>query len=89
VFKGVRNVRCNPVYTSSELKFQLKNSESKMVFCMDHPQFYPNTVKAIEGTNVDTVIICNIKSYLPKIKALLGGLLGKIPKAERHEPHYV
>ncbi len=86
---GAVAVTCNPVYTASELQFQLKNSESKMVFCMDHPQFYPNTVKAIEGTNVETVVICNIKSYLPGFKALLGGLLGKIPKAERHEPGHI
>ncbi len=86
---GAVAVTCNPVYTASELQFQLKNSESKMVFCMDHPQFYPNTVKAIEGTNVDTVIVCNIKAYLPTIKAFLGGLLGKIPKADRHEPGHI
>jgi len=86
---GAVAVTCNPVYTASELQFQLNNSESKMVFCMDHPQFYPNTVKAIEGTNVDTVVICNIKSYLPTIKAFLGGLLGKIPKANRHEPGHI
>ena len=60
-----------------------------MVFCMDHAVFYPNTVKAIEDTQVETVVVCNIKNYLPKFKAFLGGLLGKIPKAERHEPGHV
>lgn len=82
---GAVAVNCNPVYTAPELNYQLKDSESKMVFCMDHPLFYANTVKAIEGTQVNTVIVCNIKSYLPKFKAFLGGLLGKIPKADRHE----
>ena len=86
---GAVAVTCNPIYTASELQFQLNNSESKMVFCMDHPQFYPNTVKAIEGTGVENVIVCNIKSYLPAIKALLGGLLGKIPKADIHEPGHI
>lgn len=56
---------------------------------MDHALFYPNTVKAIKGTQVETVVVCNIKSYLPKFKAFLGGLLGKIPKADRHEPGHV
>jgi len=55
---------CNPVYTPAELNLQLKDSESKMVFCMDHPLFYPNTVKAIKDTLVETVVVCNIKSYL-------------------------
>jgi long-chain acyl-CoA synthetase len=82
---GAVAVNCNPVYTASELNHQLKDSQSKMVFCMDHPVFYPNTVKAIEDTDVDTVILCNIKSYLPKFKAFLGGLLGKIPKADKVE----
>lgn len=83
---GAVAVNCNPVYTPSELNYQLKDSESKMVFCMDHPLFYANTVEAIKGTEIETVIVCNIKSYLPKIKAFIGGLLGKIPKADTHEP---
>lgn len=86
---GAVAVNCNPVYTPSELNYQLKDSQSKMVFCMDHPIFYPNTVKAIEGTDVETVILCNIKSYLPKIKAILGSLLGKIPKAGKVEPGHL
>ena len=87
---GAVCVNCNPVYTATELNHQLNDSEAKMVFCMDHPQFYANTVKAIQDTDVEDVVICNIKSYLPGIKAFLGSLLGKIPKADRHEPgHYL
>jgi len=52
---------------------------------MDHPDFYATAVKAVAGTAVETVVICNIKSYLPKVKGFLGGLLGKIPKAGQHE----
>lgn len=86
---GAIAVNCNPIYTPAELNLQLKDSESKMVFCMDHPIFYPNTVKAVKDTQVDTVVVCNIKSYLPKLKGLLGGLLGKIPKAAHHEPGHL
>ena len=86
---GAVAVNCNPVYTPAELKLQLKDSTSKIVFCMDHPQFYPNTLSAIEGTQVETVIVCNIKSYLPRFKAFLGGLLGKIPKAASHMPGHI
>jgi len=35
------------------------------------------------------VFICNVKSYLPALKGLLGSILGKIPKADRHEPDHV
>ncbi|NOX33154.1 MAG: long-chain fatty acid--CoA ligase [Deltaproteobacteria bacterium] len=86
---GAVAVNCNPIYTAPELNHQLKDSQSKMVFCMDHPVFYPNTVKAIEGTEVETVILCNIKSYLPKFKAFLGSLLGKIPRADKMEPGHL
>ncbi|WDP92170.1 MAG: long-chain fatty acid--CoA ligase [Desulfobacter sp.] len=86
---GAVAVNCNPIYTPTELNHQLKDSQSKIVFCMDHPQFYPNTVKAIEGTGVKEVVICNIKSYLPKFKAFLGGILGKIPKAAAHQPGHI
>jgi len=86
---GAVAVNCNPIYTPSELNHQLKDSNARMVFCMDHPQFYPNTVKAIQGTDVTSVVVCNIKSYLPKIKAILGSLLGKIPKADHIEPGHL
>jgi long-chain acyl-CoA synthetase len=82
---GAICVTCNPLYTGAELNFQLKDCGAKIVFCMDHPTFYPTTVQAIKNTNVETVVICGVKSYLPKIKGFMGGLLGKIPKAEKYE----
>ncbi len=86
---GAVAVTCNPLYTATELNFQLKDAGVRAVFCMDHPQFYPTAVKAIEGTDVETVVICGVKSYLPPLKAFLGGLLGKIPKAGTYEPGHV
>ncbi|MFC1815333.1 AMP-binding protein, partial [Thermodesulfobacteriota bacterium] len=79
-------VTCNPLYKVGELNYQLKDAGAKIVFCMDHPQFYPTTVAAIEGTDVETVVICGVKSYLPWLKGFLGGLLGKIPKADSYQP---
>jgi len=86
---GAICVTCNPLYTPNELNYQLNDSGAKAVFCMDHPELYPTTVKAIKNTSVETVVICNVKSYLPKIKAILGGLLGKLPKADAHEPGHL
>jgi long-chain acyl-CoA synthetase len=86
---GAVCVTCNPLYTPAELNYQLKECEAKAVFCMDHPLFYPTTVEAIKGTSIDTVTICSVKSYLPKITAILGGLLGKIPKAESYESEHL
>jgi long-chain acyl-CoA synthetase len=38
---------------------------------------------------VETVVICNVRSYLPKLKGFLGSLLGKIPKADTHDPDHL
>lgn len=86
---GAVSVLCNPLYTRYELNYQLKDCGAKAVFCMDHPEFYPTAVKAVQGTDVETVIICGVKSYLPPVKAFFGGLLGKIPKAEDYNPGHV
>ncbi|CAB1079469.1 Long-chain-fatty-acid--CoA ligase (EC [Olavius algarvensis Delta 1 endosymbiont] len=82
---GAVCVTCNPLYTPNELNYQLNDAGAKVVFCMDHPQFYPTAVEAVRDTGVETVVICGVKSYLPFLKGFLGGLLGKIPKAESYE----
>ncbi|MCF8142621.1 MAG: long-chain fatty acid--CoA ligase [Deltaproteobacteria bacterium] len=79
-------VTCNPLYRASELNFQLKDSGAKAVFVMDHPEFYPTAAKAVIGSEVETVVVCNVKTYLPRIKGVIGSLLGKIPRADHHEP---
>jgi len=86
---GAVCVTCNPIYTGSELNYQLGDAGAKAVFCMDHPQFYSTTVEAIKGTDVETVVICGVKSYLPWIKGFLGSLLDKIPKADNYEPGHL
>lgn len=86
---GAVCVTCNPLYSASELNYQLKDAGAKAVFCMDHPQFYRTSLEAIKGTEIKTVVVCSVKSYLPKIKAIVGGLLGKIPKAGAYEPGHL
>ncbi|BBO75292.1 long-chain-fatty-acid--CoA ligase [Desulfosarcina widdelii] len=86
---GAVCVTCNPLYTPGELNYQLNDAGAKALFCMDHPQFYDTAGKAIRDTSVETVVICNVKSYLPWLKGFLGGLLGKIPHAERHAPGHL
>jgi len=82
---GATVVTCNPTYKTGELNFQLNDAGVKAVFCMDHPSYTPTTYEAVKGTDVDTVIVCSIRSQLPKVKAVLGGLLGKIPKSPYYE----
>ncbi|NHI84197.1 MAG: long-chain fatty acid--CoA ligase [Candidatus Thorarchaeota archaeon] len=86
---GATTVTCNPQYKAGELNFQLKDSGAKAVFCMDHPAFTPITYEAVKETDVNTVVVCSVKRFLPKAKAVLGGLLGKIPKSPYHEENAI
>jgi long-chain acyl-CoA synthetase len=81
---GATVVTCNPMYKAGELNFQLRDSGAVAVFALDHPSFTPTCYEAIKGTNVKTVIVCSAKNFLPKVKVVLGGLLGRIPKS----PYY-
>jgi len=82
---GATAVTCNPMYKAGELKFQLKDSGALAVFVLDHPSFTRTCYEAIKGTDVETVVVCSVKSFLPKAKAVLGGLLGKIPKSAYYQ----
>ena len=81
---GATVVSCNPMYKVEELNFQLKDSGAVAVFVLDHPSFTPTCYEAIKDTDVKTVVVCSVKDFLPRAKAILGGLLRKIPKS----PYY-
>lgn len=82
---GAKVVTCNPLYKAPELKYQLTDTGATVVFVLDHQTFTPTCYEAVKGTDVETVIVCSLKSFIPKVKAVLGGLLGKIPKSEHYE----
>jgi long-chain acyl-CoA synthetase len=79
---GATVVTCNPQYKAPELNYQLKDSGAKAIFVFDHPVFVPIAYEAMKGTDCKHVIVCSIKPFLPKAKAVIGGLLGKIPKSK-------
>ncbi len=81
---GAKVVTCNPLYKARELNYQLKDTGAKLVFVLDHPTFTPTCYEAIKDTDVTQVVVCGIGSFIPKVKAVLGSLLGKLPKS----PHY-
>ena len=82
---GAKVVTCNPLYKAGELNYQLRDTEAQIVFVLDHPTFTPTAYEAIKGTDVHTVVICSVKPFLSKAKALIGGLLGKVPKSSFYE----
>jgi long-chain acyl-CoA synthetase len=81
---GATAVTCNPMYTASELNFQLTDSGAKIVFCLDDEKFTPICYNAVKNTKIENVVVCSLKNYLPKMKSVFGGVLGKIPKS----PYY-
>ncbi len=82
---GAKVVTCNPLYKAGELNYQLKDTGACIVFALDHPTFTPICYEAVKGTEVHTVVVCSVKPFLSKVKAVLGGLLGKIPKSPYYE----
>lgn len=82
---GAIVVTCNPQYKAGEFNYQLRDAGVKAVFAFDYPNYGPTTYEAVKGTDVEFVVMCGVKSFLPKIKAILGGLLGKIPKSPFYE----
>lgn len=72
----------SPVYTSKEVRHQLRDSGARTVICQDI--LYDNVDKA--GVELKEVVLTGIGEYLPSLKKLLGkGALGKI-YGEMHVP---
>jgi long-chain acyl-CoA synthetase len=82
---GAKVVTCNPLYKAGELNYQLKDTGALVVFALDHPTFTPTCYEAIKDTDVHTVIVCSVKPFLSKVKAVIGGIFGKVPKSPYYE----
>ena len=50
---GAKVVTCNPMYKAGELNYQLNDTESTIVFALDHPTFTPTAYEAIKGEQLD------------------------------------
>lgn len=68
-------VQTNPLYTERELEYQLKDSGSKILVCLDILLPRANRVKG--NTNVEHIIVTGIKDYLPFPKNLLYPIVQK------------
>ncbi|MDW7738785.1 MAG: AMP-binding protein [Bacillota bacterium] len=83
----------SPVYTSSEVKHQLTDSEARMIVCQDI--LYDNVAKT--GHRLDKVFLTGISDYLPTIRRMIGrSVLRKafselevpVPKIDEKEGFY-
>jgi long-chain acyl-CoA synthetase len=82
---GATVVMTNPLYTERELEYQLKDSGSKIIVCLDILYKRVNNVKS--ETDLEHIIVTGIKDYLPFPKNLLYPIVqkreyGKIEKPE-------
>lgn len=78
---GAINVNTNPLYVERELIYQLNDSGSETILCLD--LLYPRVKKVKEKTNLKTIIVTSIKDYLPFPLNLL------YPIKQKREGHVV
>ncbi|MGJ7920484.1 long-chain-fatty-acid--CoA ligase [Neobacillus sp. LXY-4] len=62
-------VQTNPLYTERELAYQMNDSGSKILICLDI--LFPRVVKVMNKTNLQHVVVTSIKDYLPFPKNLI------------------
>ncbi|WP_226036482.1 AMP-binding protein [Aquibacillus saliphilus] len=73
-------VQTNPLYQERELEYQIKDSDCKMIICLD--LLFPRVLKVKETTSLEHVIVTGIKDYLPFPKNLLYPLVQKKQKTK-------
>lgn len=56
-------VQVNPMYTAREMRYQLNDSESEFLICLD--MFYPKAAQIKKETSLRHVIVTAVQDYLP------------------------
>ncbi|MHA1166662.1 MAG: long-chain-fatty-acid--CoA ligase [Candidatus Hodarchaeales archaeon] len=94
-FYGILKAGCTVVmlnfqYAALEIKHHLKDSGAKAVVTADlpDPPLYNTLNEVRTDTNVELVVVLSIKPIIPKIKSVLGSLLGKIPKLKEGDYYW-
>jgi long-chain acyl-CoA synthetase len=74
-------VACNPLYAPPELEHQLNDCGAKLILAMS--RFYPVVKQVQNQTQVEKVIVTNIKEYFPFITKILFTLLMEKKSGDR------
>lgn len=69
LYAGGIVVQTNPLYTERELQYQMSDCDAKVILVMDI--LYPRTMKILNETKIENVIVTGIKDYLPFPKNLV------------------
>ncbi|MDH5595952.1 MAG: AMP-binding protein [Candidatus Bathyarchaeota archaeon] len=72
----------SPLYTPREIKYQLNDSGTKKIVCLD--LLYENVEKIWEETELEHAIITSIEEYLPGRGRFFGTVRGKTLSVEIH-----
>lgn len=75
---GAIAVPLNVMYTPKEVLVRLKDIEAKIIVVLDI--FYPVVEEIKEKGGIEKIIVSSLGDFMPKIKSVLGKLLGKVPK---------
>jgi long-chain acyl-CoA synthetase len=62
---GAIVVPCNPLYTAPELRHQLQDSGAETIVVLS--RLYPVVKAARDGTQIENVLVTNIKEFMPPI----------------------
>src|SRR5699024_3301285 len=62
-------VQTNPLYTERELEYQMKDSGAEFIVCLDI--LLPRVESIRDQTEIEHVIVAEIKDYLPFPKNLM------------------
>lgn len=75
LFAGGIVVQTNPLYVEKELEYQLNDSGSKLIVCLD--LVFPRVKNVMDKTPLEKVIVTGIKDFLPFPKNLLYPIIQK------------
>jgi len=68
---GATVVNFNPLYAKSELEYQIKDSDTKMMITLDLALLYDKVLGCLETTPLEHILVCKMADILPFPKNFL------------------
>jgi len=79
---GAMVVNFNPLYTIREIRDQIIDSGTTVMVTIDLKTIYPKVEAALEGTTLNSIVVCSLSDALPTVKELLFNALKRHQIAE-------
>ncbi len=68
---GATVVNFNPLYTMGEIRDQIIDSGVTVMVTIDLKTIYPKVEAALDGTSLNSIVVCSLSNALPTVKELL------------------